>query len=64
MLTMQLYSTNNKDLRVGFRTALLEGLPPDRGLYMPVNIPAMGPAFWEELTRLSFPELTYRLAIR
>ena len=36
---MKFYSTNNKDMRISFREALMTGMPQDKGLYMPVEIP-------------------------
>ncbi len=62
MLSMTFYSTKNPKLFVDFRRAVLEGLPPDNGLYMPAAIPAMPPSFWQNLTELEFPELSFRMA--
>ncbi len=36
---MKFYSTNNKSLQVDLATAVLQSLPQDKGLYMPVSIP-------------------------
>jgi threonine synthase len=36
------YSTNRRAAPVPFREALLQGLAPDRGLYMPERIPVLG----------------------
>ena len=36
---MKFYSTNNKNLRVTFKEALMNGMPLDDGLYMPEDIP-------------------------
>jgi len=44
------YSTNLKSEPVSFREALLKGLAPDGGLYMPSFIPALGK---EELEKMS-----------
>jgi threonine synthase len=35
------YSTKNKDLRIGLKDALLKGLAPDGGLFMPVSLPVL-----------------------
>ena len=59
---MQLYSTNNPNLRVSFEEALFQGLPNDNGLFMPVSIPTLPDAFFHELPHLSFPETSYRVA--
>jgi threonine synthase len=37
--SVQFYSTNHKAPRVNFGEALLQGLAPDKGLYMPESIP-------------------------
>ncbi len=59
---MQLYSTNNKDLRVSFKEAVFNSLPADRGLYMPETIPALDPAFITNLHRYSLPEIAFTVA--
>jgi len=38
---MQYYSTRNRESRTGLREALMNGLAPDRGLYMPAAIPIL-----------------------
>ncbi len=38
---MDYYSTNNKELRFGLKEALLKGLAPDKGLFMPLSIPVL-----------------------
>jgi threonine synthase len=38
---MNYYSTKNNKLRFGLREALLRGLAPDRGLFMPCSIPVL-----------------------
>ena len=35
---MNYYSTNNKSHRVSLKEAVLQGLAPDQGLYMPEQI--------------------------
>jgi len=42
---------------VSFRDALLKGLAPDGGLYMPVNLPVFSREELTELSSLSYPEL-------
>ncbi|MCC6411651.1 MAG: threonine synthase [Saprospiraceae bacterium] len=59
---MQLYSTNNPNLRVNFEQALFEGLPTDNGLFMPLLIPALPNSFFRDLPNLSFPETAFRVA--
>lgn len=62
MLIMTFYSTKNPSFRVDFRRAVLEGLPPDNGLYMPVEIPDLPDAFWQNLGEYGFPDLAFRMA--
>ncbi|MEI6409884.1 MAG: threonine synthase [Bacteroidota bacterium] len=59
---MQLYSTNNPDLRVSLKEAIFKGLPDDNGLFMPVTIPQLPKEFFEHLPDLSFQEIAYTVA--
>ena len=59
---MQFYSTNNRNLRVGLRHAVMHGLAPDNGLYMPVSIPALSDEFFTTLPKKSFQELSFEVA--
>ena len=58
---MQLYSTNNPDLRVDLAEAVFQGLPPDKGLYMPLSINPMPRKFFNELPLLSMPEIGFQV---
>jgi threonine synthase len=51
------YSTNRRAPEVSFKEALLRGLAPDGGLYMPGHIPAIGPDILESLRSKSYPEI-------
>lgn len=59
---MNLYSTNNKDLRVSFKEALFNSLPEDKGLYMPENIPRLDPQFIQNLHEYSLQEIAFQVA--
>ncbi len=59
---MQLYSTNNLNLRVSFEEALFQGLPTDNGLFMPVSIPTLPASFFEALPGMSFQETAFAVA--
>ena len=59
---MQFYSTNNRNLRVGLRQAVMHGLAPDNGLYMPVSIPPLSDQFFATLSKKSFQELSLEVA--
>ncbi|GAB4498214.1 MAG: threonine synthase [Saprospiraceae bacterium] len=59
---MQLYSTNNPNLRVSFKEAVMKGLPDDGGLYMPVEIPKLLEGFIQNLKEYSFQEISFAVA--
>ncbi len=59
---MNLYSTNNKDLRVSFKEAVFNSMPQDKGLYMPVEIPQLDAAFIENIEQYSLTEIAHQVA--
>jgi len=59
---MKYYSTNNKSVRVSLREAVINGLAPDNGLYMPEYIPVLPTSFFESLPEKSFREIGYEVA--
>ena len=59
---MQLYSTANRDHIVDFGEAVMKGLAPDKGLYMPVEIPKLSDSFWKNFEDFSFAELSYLIS--
>jgi threonine synthase len=50
---MEYYSTKNRTHRVSLKEAVLKGLAPDNGLYMPVTLPTLPEGFLDELKQLS-----------
>lgn len=56
---MMFYSTNNKSYRVGARDAVMAGLAPDRGLYMPETIPRLPAPFFDSLVDASLHEIGF-----
>lgn len=56
---MKYYSTEKRSEKVSFKEALLQGLAPDRGLYMPDNFPKIDDALLETK---DFKELSFKLA--
>lgn len=54
---MQLYSTKHISPDVDLKEAVLRGLPPDNGLYMPYDIPALGKDFFENIEGMRFNEM-------
>ena len=59
---MKFYSTNRKSPDLSLSEAVLRGLAPDGGLYMPVEIPVLPPKFLVELKSLSFPQIACEIA--
>lgn len=58
---MNFYSTNKKSPIVGLKEALLNGLAPDGGLYMPTEIPKLSDDFLQHAQNLSFPEIAFEV---
>jgi threonine synthase len=59
---MQLYSTNNKNLKVSLKEAVMQSLAPDKGLYMPEAFPALDKKMIQGIESLSFQEIAYEVA--
>ncbi len=59
MLTLKYYSTNRKAPVVSFGEALLNGQAPDRGLYMPLQVPKIKPDILSSLSAMSYPEVAF-----
>jgi threonine synthase len=53
---MHYYSTNQGVSQASFREAVLAGLAPDGGLFMPASLPLFPSAFFAELGGLSFQD--------
>lgn len=58
---MNYYSLNNKNHKVTFQQAVINGLAPDRGLYFPENITPLPYSFFEEIELLSNEEIAYQV---
>jgi threonine synthase len=61
---MQLTSTNGRAPLVSFRQALLAGIAPDGGLYLPIDLPTFSNADLVAWRALPFDALAVRLAKR
>lgn len=61
-MALKFLSTSARSAPVSFFEAMIQGLAPDGGLYMPSKIPAPAKGFWEALPKLSFTEIAYNLA--
>jgi threonine synthase len=59
---MELYSTRTKTIRATWRDAVLAGIAPDGGLYLPCIIPRLTTSELDALREGTFVELATRLA--
>lgn len=59
---MKYYSTNKQSPEVGLQEAIVKGLAPDKGLYMPNIIKVLPQSFYENIDKLSFQEIAYTVA--
>ena len=58
---MKFYSTNNREHVADLKTAVLKGLAPDKGLYMPESIPVLPKSFWDWVPGKSMGEIGFEL---
>ncbi|MCW3466874.1 threonine synthase [Chitinophaga nivalis] len=58
---MQYFSLQNKQHRVNFETAVVQGLAPDRGLYFPETIPTLSKDFIQQLHQYTDQEIGYQV---
>ena len=59
---MKYYSTNHQSPQVDLMTAVTKGLAPDRGLYMPERIGKLSKAFFDNISNLTFQEISFEVA--
>lgn len=59
---MMLYSTRNPREKTPLDIAVMRGLPPDNGLYMPEVIPELTADFWNDFPEMSLSEIGYRVS--
>ncbi len=59
--TIKYYSTNLKSPEVSFREALLKGLAPDGGLYMPSEIPVADRSEIDSFRHMDYHEIAYSI---
>ncbi|NBP68051.1 MAG: threonine synthase [Cytophagia bacterium] len=60
---MKFYSTANKNHLVDFQEAVVSGLAPDNGLYMPSSISRFPITYFETLHQKSFSAMAYDIAL-
>jgi threonine synthase len=54
---MLYYSTKNRDIKASLQEAVVYGLAPDRGLYMPEQIPQLPGTFFKEISGKNLQEI-------
>ena len=59
---MKYYSTNHKSDDVTLRDAVVCGLAPDRGLYMPERLNKLSKEFFDCIDRMTFQEMSFEVA--
>ena len=59
---MQYYSTNRQSPAATLEEAVVRGLAPDKGLYMPEQIKRLPPAFYHHIGDMTFQELSFIVA--
>ena len=59
---MKYYSTNHKSDDVTLRDAVVRGLAPDRGLYMPERLNKLSKEFFDCIDRMTFQEMSFEVA--
>lgn len=59
---MKYYSTNGNAPFASLKEAVIRGLAPDRGLYMPEKINKLPKSFFDHIEDLSFQEMAYNVA--
>ena len=56
------YSTNHRSEPVAFREALLKGLAPDKGLFMPQSIPELAPGEIAGFAKMAYHEIAHAVS--
>ena len=59
---MMFYSTNDRSLRISLKDAVLQGLAPDNGLYMPEHIASLPQTFFDSISTRTFQENSLMVA--
>ena len=59
---MKYYSTNKEAPTATLEEAVVKGLAPDKGLYMPENIHKLPTAFFDNIENMSFQEIAFEVA--
>jgi threonine synthase len=60
---MKFYSTRNSNVSFTLREAVIHGLAPDGGLFMPATIPVLPASFIRELSKYDQQTIAYEIAL-
>lgn len=58
---MKYFSTNGSVKPVSFQEAIFKGLPADNGLFMPEQIPELPSSFFDNISKMSLPEIGFEV---
>ncbi len=61
-MALRYYSTNDKQLSVTLRDAVIHGQAKDGGLFMPDSIPVLPASFYDGIEHRTFPEIGHAVA--
>ena len=59
---MKFYSTKDSKHIVSAKKAILTGLAPNNGLYMPLGVPKLSEQFFTNLTSFTFNEIALEIS--
>lgn len=59
---MKYFSTNDKNIKVSFKDAVIQGLAPNKGLFFPENIPQFKDDFINNLSNYSLQNIGFKVA--
>ena len=59
---MHYYSTSNREVKIGLKEAVIKGLAPDRGLFMPSTVPVLSRKTLEGFRNMELPAIAVTLA--
>src|SRR3989339_1543187 len=58
-ILMKFYSTKHNSPNVELKEAVMSGLVPDGGLYVPISIPRLGSDFFEQASEVPFSDIAF-----
>ncbi|MCC9136021.1 threonine synthase [Pontibacter silvestris] len=58
---MKFYSTNRQSPKITFKEAVIKGLPQDKGLFFPEQVPVLPASFFEALPDMALPEIAIQV---